>query len=103
MIRVTFRERGGTTREAEGTPGERLLDLAQGAGQPLEGTCGGVMACATCHVLVAPEWVGSLPPAGAEEESLLDLLPDSTARSRLACQILLTPAMAGLVVRIPPT
>ena len=98
MIRVRFHEQGGTTRDAAGTAGERLLDLAQAAGQPLEGTCGGVMACATCHILVAPEWAAVLPPAGREEDALLDLLADSTAASRLACQILLTPALDGLDV-----
>lgn len=101
MIRVLFHERGGTIREAEGAHGERLLDLAQGSGQPLEGTCGGVMACATCHVRISPGWAAKIPPASREEDSLLDLLPDATAHSRLACQILLAPGMDGLEVTIP--
>ena len=32
---------------------------------------------------------------------MLDLVPDATRTSRLACQIILTPDMAGCTVRIP--
>ena len=54
MIRVRFVSADGhAAREVEAPAGERLLDVAQAAGQPLEGTCEGQMACSTCHVIVA--------------------------------------------------
>ena len=89
------------TVEVEGRPGERLLDAAQRAGQPLEGTCDGDMACATCHVLIEPADFAKLPPAVPEEEELLDLAYHATRYSRLACQIRLTEALDGLTVRLP--
>ena len=98
---VRFIARDGTAREVAAAPSERLLDAAWRDGQPLEGTCGGVMACSTCHVVIAADDFARLPPASDEEEDLLDLAPDATRFSRLACQIRLTPALDGLTARIP--
>ena len=103
MIKVRFHKSDGTLdKEVEANPGQRLLDVAWSAGQPLEGACEGVMACSTCHVIVAPDWFDRLPRAVAdEEEDLLDLAAHATRTSRLACQIILTKDMETLDVRIP--
>jgi ferredoxin len=87
--------------EVRAHAGDRLLDVAQAAGQPLEGTCEGQMACSTCHVIVAAEDFERLPPASAEEDDLLDLAAHVTRTSRLACQIWLDDALDGLTVRMP--
>ena len=97
-----FRADGTLDKEVEAAPGQRLLDVAWAAGEPLEGACEGVMACSTCHVIVDPEDFANLPPASEEEEDLLDLAAHATRTSRLACQILLTTDMQTLTVRIPP-
>lgn len=102
MIKLRFVSAdGASVREAEAAPGERLLDIAQDNGQPLEGTCEGQMACSTCHVIVAAEDFARLPPAGEEEEDLLDLAAYVTRTSRLACQVWLTDELDGLTVRMP--
>lgn len=93
---------GASVEEAQGSPGDRLLDLAQAYGQPLEGTCEGQMACSTCHVVVAAEDFDRLPPASEEEEDMLDLALGATRTSRLACQIVLNDALDGLTVKMPP-
>ena len=82
-------------------PGERLLDAGQRAGLPLEGTCGGDMACATCHVVIAAADFGRLPPASEEEEDMLDLVPEARRTSRLACQVRLLPALDGIAFSLP--
>jgi ferredoxin len=92
---------GRTIREVIALAGERLLDVAQADGQPLEGTCEGQMACSTCHVIVAAEDFARLPPASEEEDDLLDLAAHVTRHSRLACQILLTDDLESLTVRMP--
>ena len=92
---------GATVREVEAAAGERLLDVAQADGQPLEGTCEGQMACSTCHVIVAAEDFAKLPPASEEEEDMLDLAAQVTRHSRLACQIFLEEGWQTLTVRIP--
>lgn len=101
MVRVTFHTADGNRIAAEGEVGTRLLELAQGAGMPLEGTCEGQMACSTCHVVIAREWFGKLPEASEDEEDMLDLAAGVTGTSRLSCQIVLTDALDGLELRIP--
>ena len=94
--------RDGKTVEASAAPGDRLLEVAQAAGMPLEGTCEAQMACSTCHVIVSPEWFAQLPPAVDDEEDMLDLAAGACRTSRLSCQIVLTDALDGLTVTIPP-
>ncbi len=101
MIRVRFIGRGGAVTETSADPGARLLDVAQAAGQPLEGTCGGDMACGTCHVVVDPADFARLSPASADEEDMLDLLPATTRTSRLSCQIRLSATLDRISVRLP--
>ena len=101
MVRVRFITARGEEVETEGRLGARLLEVAQAAGMPLEGTCEGQMACSTCHVVVAKEWFGRLPPASEDEEDMLDLAAAVRPTSRLACQIELTAELEGLEVRIP--
>jgi ferredoxin len=98
---VRFIARDGTTSTVTVSPGDRLLDAAQADNQPLEGTCEGQLACATCHVIVDTADFPKLPPASEDEEDMLDLAHNATRTSRLACQIRLTEALDGLTVRIP--
>jgi len=97
-----FRADGTLDKEVDAAPGQRLLDVAWAAKEPLEGACEGVMACSTCHVIVDPEDFEKLPAATEEEEDLLDLAAHAVRTSRLACQIILTDEMKSLTVRIPP-
>ena len=92
---------GRHIQEVRAAPGDRLLDVAQNAGQPLEGTCEGQMACSTCHVIVDAEDFAKLPRASDEEEDMLDLAAHVTRHSRLACQIWLTEALESLTVHMP--
>ena len=102
MTLVRFLKADGTLdKEVEAKPGQRLLDVAWAAREPLEGACEGVMACSTCHVIVDSVDFDGLAPASEEEEDLLDLAAHATRTSRLACQIILTEDMKSLTVRIP--
>ena len=102
MTLVRFLRADGTLdKEVEAEPGQRLLDVAWAAREPLEGACEGVMACSTCHVIVDREDFDKLPPASEEEEDLLDLAEHAARTSRLACQVILTDDLQSLSVRIP--
>lgn len=102
MTIVRFLDAAGTlSAEVEAPAGARLLDVAQAADQPLEGTCEGQMACSTCHVIVAAEDFARLPDPSANEEDLLDLASHVTRHSRLACQIWLGEGLDRLTVRMP--
>jgi ferredoxin len=101
-VTVRFLDRDGRpSADVTAATGARLLDVARQAGQPLEGTCNGQMACSTCHVILDPAASRHLPPAGPEEEDLLDLAPGATRGSRLACQVILPDDLAELRVRLP--
>jgi ferredoxin len=101
VVRVTFITAEGDRVAADAAEGAQLLDVGQAAGMALEGTCESQMACSTCHVVVGPEWFDRLKPASADEEDMLDLAAGVTRTSRLSCQILLTPELDGIEVRIP--
>jgi len=101
LVSVQFITASGERITAQAQPGVRLLEVAQGAGMPLEGTCEGQMACSTCHVVVAPDWFAQIPPATADEEDMLDLAAGVARTSRLACQITITDTMDGFTVKIP--
>lgn len=92
---------GENVQEVEAKAGECLLDVAQVAGQPLEGTCEGQMACSTCHVIVSADDFVKLPPASEAEEDMLDLAAAATRTSRLACQITISDDIGSLTVRMP--
>ncbi|WHO40872.1 2Fe-2S iron-sulfur cluster-binding protein [Sphingobium sp. AP49] len=102
MTMVTFISADGENRlEVDAPAGAVLLEVAQAAGQPLEGTCEGQMACSTCHVIVDAADFAKLPRASEDEEDMLDLAAAATRTSRLSCQIVLTQDMETLTVRIP--
>ncbi|WP_114227973.1 MULTISPECIES: 2Fe-2S iron-sulfur cluster-binding protein [Sphingomonas] len=102
MTLVTFlRPDGSVDRAVEAPADARLLDVAQAAGQPLEGTCHGAMSCSTCHVIVAPDDFARLKPASEEEEDLLDFAFAVERTSRLACQVVLSAGLETLTVRMP--
>ncbi|GLR48431.1 2Fe-2S iron-sulfur cluster-binding protein [Sphingomonas astaxanthinifaciens] len=90
---------GALDREVEAAEGANLLDVAQAADQPLEGTCDKSISCSTCHVILSAEDFARMPRASEEEEDLLDLAQDVRRTSRLACQ--LTVSGAVMTVRMP--
>ena len=94
-----FRSDGTLDREVESAEGRNLLDVAQEARQPLEGTCCKSMSCSTCHVILSAEDYARLPQPCEDEDYLLDLAHDSQPTSRLACQVPVNGAM--MTVRMP--
>jgi 2Fe-2S ferredoxin len=75
---------------------ENLRDLDYG----VAAVCGGMCACATCHVYVDAEWLPKLSPMHSDERDLLSDLSTFRPNSRLSCQIKFTDSLAGLKVRI---
>jgi 2Fe-2S ferredoxin len=96
---------GGVRLAVAGDEGRSLMRAAQAAGvDGIAADCGGVLSCATCHVIVAPGWAARLPSPDADEAAMLEMTAaPREAGSRLSCQIVLTPAIDGLVARLPDT
>ena len=98
---MTFIERDGTRREVDAPAGLSVLEIAHRHGIDIEGACEGSLACSTCHVIVDPAWFAKLAKPTEDEEDMLDLAFGLEKTSRLGCQIVITEALDGLVVRLP--
>lgn len=101
MPMVTFITPNDERLEIDAPEGLSLLEIAHMNSIDLEGACEGSLACSTCHVVVDPSWFGKLEEATEDEEDMLDLAFGLTHTSRLGCQIIMTPELDGLVVRLP--
>lgn len=101
MPKMTFIQPDGKRVEVEAPVGLSVLEIAHKHGIDIEGACEGSLACSTCHVIVAPDWYGKLTAAKPDEEDMLDLAFGLTKTSRLGCQLIMTPALDGLVVSLP--
>ncbi|WP_137391996.1 2Fe-2S iron-sulfur cluster-binding protein [Rhodoligotrophos defluvii] len=102
MPKITFIESNGTTHIVDAEPGMTLMETAVRNMVPgIDADCGGACACATCHVYVDPEWFDKLGTRNEMEEDMLDFAFDVRENSRLSCQVKVTDAFDGLVVRIP--
>jgi 2Fe-2S ferredoxin len=86
-----------TIEDAQGT----LMEIATfNDVDGIEGACGGVCSCATCHLRIPPEWRDKVGPATPAEQTVFDFQPDAGPDSRLGCQIELTDDLDGLVVEV---
>jgi len=101
MPKMTFIERDGSRREVDAPVGLSVLEIAHKHDIDLEGACEGSLACATCHVIVDPEWAGKLSEPTDDEEDMLDLAFGLEQTSRLGCQIVMTEDLNGLPVQLP--
>lgn len=101
MPKIIFITPTGEQITADAPVGLSLLEIAHKNNVDLEGACEGSLACSTCHVIIDPSWYDKLPAATEDEEDMLDLAFGLTHTSRLGCQIIMTEAMDGLVVRLP--
>ena len=102
MAKITYFTHTGDRYEVEAENGSTVMENAIKNGIPgIEAECGGACACATCHVYVDEDWVAATGSPESMEEDMLDFAYDVRPNSRLSCQIKVTDALDGLVVRIP--
>jgi len=102
MPTIRFIEDSGTEHVVDVEEGTSAMQAAVNAGVPgIDGDCGGICACATCHVYVDAEWTDRLGGRGDQEESMLTFSPILEPSSRLCCQIKMRPELDGLVLRLP--
>lgn len=102
MASITIVEYYGTEHSVALEEDYTLMEVATKNMVPgITAECGGACACATCHVYVDESWRDKLNPPDEIEESMLEFASGRGDNSRLSCQIILTPEMDGLVVRLP--
>lgn len=101
MAKVTFITADDESHVVDAAENMRLMQVAvNNSISGIDGDCGGNAACATCHVYVDPSWTQVTGHRTEEEQAMLECTQDVRENSRLSCQILVTGAMDGLVVRV---
>ena len=102
MAKITFIQPDGTTQTVEVEAGLTVMEAGKlNKIEGIEAECGGACACATCHVYVDEAWRPVAGKPSAMEEDMLDFAFDVRDESRLSCQMKVTVALDGLVVRVP--
>jgi ferredoxin, 2Fe-2S len=103
MPRVHCTEPDGREVELDLPSGQTVMRGAMDAGlSGIEAQCGGNCACATCHCYVAVEWQDRLKAPSEDERFMLgNVAAERRPNSRLCCQIVLEPALDGLLVQFP--
>ena len=101
-INVTIIDREGNPHELDAPTdmGMSIMELCKAYELPVEGTCGGMALCASCHVYVLSEHTLNEPTE--DELAMLDAAFFVQANSRLGCQLKLKESMHGMVLKLAP-
>jgi 2Fe-2S ferredoxin len=102
MVKITVIGRDGEENLLDGPTdmNMNLMELCKAYELPVKGTCGGMALCSTCHVYVLSDH--ELSPMSEDEENILDQAFFVEDNSRLGCQLHLSEALDGLVVKLAP-
>jgi 2Fe-2S ferredoxin len=103
MVKLVVTDKDGREVAVDARAGLSIMESIRTVPRSVEAICGGMCACATCHVYVDPAWVSKLPRRSYEEQSMLqDHASFDPERSRLSCQIVVREAFDGLRLTVPP-
>ncbi|MBD07990.1 MAG: 2Fe-2S iron-sulfur cluster-binding protein [Candidatus Rariloculaceae bacterium] len=103
MVRLVVTNRAGQQVKVEASSGISLMENIRELDSSVDAICGGLCACATCHVHIDPAWANRLPQRQEEETLLISDSANYIAeQSRLSCQIQLTKDLDGLEFTIAP-
>jgi 2Fe-2S ferredoxin len=102
-ISVTIIDREGVSHllEAPTDMNMNMMELCKSYELPVEGTCGGMALCASCHMYI--ESSHELQEMSEDEENMLDQAFNVQRNSRLGCQIKIEEDIDGLIVRLAET
>ena len=102
MPKITFIEHNGTVHNVQADENRSVMQAATDNLVPgILADCGGNCACATCHVYIDESWRSRLTPPSKEEREMIECALHVQENSRLSCQVHVTAAVDGLVVRLP--
>lgn len=100
IINIIVVDREGVEHQLEAPTdmNMNMMELCKSYELPVEGTCGGMAMCASCHMYILSDHI--LPGRNDDEEAMLDQAFFVKANSRLGCQLHLTNDMDGLKVKL---
>ncbi|PQJ29402.1 2Fe-2S iron-sulfur cluster-binding protein [Rubritalea profundi] len=100
--KITFITQDGSKVVVEDAIGTLMEVATEHDVEGIDGDCGGVCSCSTCHVKVKREWLDKVGVADEIEQDMLDLEDETDERSRLCCQIEVVEEFDGLIVEVAP-
>ncbi len=100
MAKITFITSDNKTTVLEGSSGSVMQLAVDNNINGIDGDCGGVCSCATCHVHVHPDHFEKTGMPSDIENDMLELDDHVNAYSRLCCQIEINEALDGLVLTV---
>ena len=80
--------------------GLNIMEACKSHELPVDGVCGGMAMCASCHCYILSDHVPI--ERGMDEQAMLDEVTYTQDNSRLGCQVILTEAMDGLAIELAP-
>ena len=102
MPKIVYIEHNGKEHVIDAPVGQTLMEAAVKHAVPgIDAECGGACACGTCQVYVDEAWRERTGAISEMEQAMLDFSEKVGANSRLSCQIRITTALDGLIVRMP--
>jgi 2Fe-2S ferredoxin len=103
MVKLVVTTRNGAVQQIDAKAGISLMENIRELDDSVEAICGGMCACATCHVYIEPQFQAALPPRSYEEWVMLENVESfDAARSRLSCQIQVGDACEGIEIEVGP-
>lgn len=100
MAKITFITSDEESITLEGFSGSVMALAVENGIKGIDGDCGGVCSCATCHVHVAPDDLKKTGPASEIESDMLELDDNANAYSRLSCQLQISEVLDGVIFRV---
>jgi 2Fe-2S ferredoxin len=102
LAKITYIEFNGKEHAVDVANGLSVMEGAVKNMIPgIDADCGGACACATCHVYIDEAWREAVGGPSDMEETMLDFAENVQPSSRLSCQIKVSDALDGLVLKMP--
>lgn len=102
MPKLIFIEANGREHTVEATIGQSVMRAAVTAQIPgIEALCGGNCVCATCHAYIEEPWLARFAAPDDTESAMLECTSEPQDNSRLTCQLPVTAAHDGMIIRLP--
>lgn len=103
MIKINVVGRHGAEAVVDSEAGNTVMETVRYSGfDEMLALCGGLCACASCHIYVDEQWFDRLPVMSEDENDLLDGSVHRRPNSRLACQLVVGEALDGIRLSIAP-
>jgi 2Fe-2S ferredoxin len=103
MVKLVVTDKDGRDVDVDARPGLSIMENIRQLDRSVEAICGGMCACATCHVFIDAEWRGRVSPRSHEELMMLRNSASFDAqRSRLSCQMVVSPGLEGIQLTVAP-